>query len=51
MKLMLGGPRWVGPVRTVRRRMMPWLELLMMRKQLMTLPDLAEGMGEAASEP
>jgi hypothetical protein len=42
VKLLLGGPRRAGPLRRARRKAMPWLELFMMRKQLMTLRDLAQ---------
>jgi hypothetical protein len=42
VKLLLGGPSRVGPMRRAKRKAMPWLELFMMRKQLMTLRDLAQ---------
>jgi hypothetical protein len=45
VKLLLGGPSHVGPLRRSKRKAMPWFELFMMRKQLMTLRDLAEASG------
>jgi hypothetical protein len=42
VKLLLGGPTSVSPVTKAKRKAMPWLELIMMRKQLMTLRDLAQ---------
>lgn len=42
VKVLLGGPSRVGPLTSAGRRAMPWIELFMMRKQLMTLRDLAQ---------